>query len=355
MGITALERKLRASWRRLQISPLAPIIVAVSGGPDSTALFDALMRRGARLHVAHFNHELRGDESDGDESFVRALATGRDLGLTVGRASTAEAARRTRRNLEAVAREQRYQFLLATAQAQGAQWVLTGHTRDDQVETILQRLLRGTGPEGWRGIHEVLALDDEVRLARPLLGVTREDVLAHCSQYRLVFRQDTSNLSDRFTRNRVRNELLPLLRTFNPRVDQALLRAARLLAEDEEYFRVTVAELVRGAREGASLDVRGFAALPRALRRRALRQWLREERGDLLRVTGAHLGSLERLATESEGGRYVELPGHWRVERRAGRIRLIHQADAAATIDGAEASKPTWPVAEENRERKRKK
>jgi tRNA(Ile)-lysidine synthase len=337
--MTGLEKKLRASWRRLGLGERA-VLVAVSGGADSRALLDALVRvRGQRklpgkVYVAHLNHLLRGEEAEGDEAFVRELAARLDVRLIVERVPVAEQARLEKRNLEATARHLRYAFLRRAAQSCGASVVATAHTRDDQIETILLRLLRGSSAEGLRGIHTAIKLSSDVELVRPLLKVTRAEVLAHCEHYGLKFRTDSSNLSTEFARNRVRHELLPLLRSFNPRFDAALIRAAEQITDDAECLNSAAAEIIATAAHGSSLDIQALRAAPAPVRRRALRIWLRAVQGDLRRIASVHLTALDKLVTSGRGGSYIELPGGWQAHRKSKRLVLIKaQVTNAATIN----------------------
>src|SRR5262249_928283 len=253
----------------------------VSGGADSTAMLDALAR--LRLYdpairksiiVAHLNHQLRGEESDQDEAFVKQLAARFGLPIFAQRISVAEYAQQTKRNLEATARQLRYDFLQSTAEDSGAGFVLTAHTRDDQAETVLMRLLRGSGAEGLRGICPIRPLGDHVKLVRPLLEVSRAEVIAHCARYSLEFRTDPLNFSDHLTRNRIRHELLPLLRTFNPRSEDALARAATMAAEDEEHLNrlsedLLISSLVGlGEPDSSRLNIVNLQATHTAIRRR---------------------------------------------------------------------------------------
>src|SRR5262245_56285065 len=184
--MTKLEKKLRAALRRFGIGAMDSIIAAVSGGADSAALLDALARiqrsegRPGSIIVAHLNHQLRGEESDEDEAFVRNLAERLKFQVFTERIAVAERAKREKRNLEAVARSLRYEFLLKVAEACGANFVFTAHTLDDQAETILMRLIRGSGAEGLRGIHQIVTLSDRVKLIRPMLEITRAEVIEHC-------------------------------------------------------------------------------------------------------------------------------------------------------------------------------
>jgi tRNA(Ile)-lysidine synthase len=326
--MTKLEKKLRAALRRLGIGAQDSIIAAVSGGADSVALLDALARfqrsegRPGSIIVAHLNHQLRGEESDEDEAFVRDLASRLNLSVFTERIAVAERAREEKQNLEAVARRLRYEFLLRVAEAGGAKIVFTAHTLDDQAETILMRLIRGSGAEGLRGVHQVVALSDDVKLIRPMLGIKRAEVIAHCERYDLAFRSDSSNFLADFTRNRVRLELLPMLETFNPRVKESLARASESGAMDEDYLRGAASEYLARSRGESGLNVRVLREAPDAIRRRVLRLWLRDERGDLRRVSASHIEAVERLIY-GPSGRRVELP-EGGVAREFDCLRFIH-------------------------------
>ena len=179
-----LEKKLRARLRQLGIPKHEPMLVAVSGGADSTALLDALARwkQSEHLLAAHLNHQLRGAESDADETFVREITRQLNLPVFTARENVAACAAREKKNLEATARRLRYDFLQRTAVQCQARVIVTAHTRDDQVETILMRLLRGTSAAGLCGIHTQIELPPALRLVRPMLEITRAEVLEHCAQ-----------------------------------------------------------------------------------------------------------------------------------------------------------------------------
>ncbi len=341
--MTRLEKKLRASLRRLGIAEGDKVLVAVSGGADSTALLDAFvrLRRCAKtpdeIFAVHCNHLLRGEESDADEAFVRGQAPAYGVPLFVGSFNASALAEDQSRNLEATARDLRYGGFQTAAAHFGANIIATAHTRDDQVETLLMRLLRGTGAEGLRGIHESAVLPSGARLIRPLLNVTRAEVIEHCGHYGIGFRTDSSNFSTDFTRNRVRLELLPQMRTYNPRFDESLLRLSGQMTEDGDCLSGSAAELLDRAlqpEQDWSLDLKLLQKAHPAIRRRVLRLWLKWGRGDLNRIDAAHLLSLESLATRSEGGRHIELPGGWQVWRRAGRLLLLK---AGVDEEGADA------------------
>src|SRR5215470_6436408 len=251
--MTKFEKKLWKALHRFGVGGQDSIVAAVSGGADSVAMLDALARfqrsegRPGSIIVAHLNHQLRGEESDEDEAFVRDLAGRLNLPVFTERVAVAERAKAEKQNLEAVARRLRYEFLLKVAEARGANVVFTAHTLDDQAETILMRLIRGSGAEGLRGVHQVIALNDGVNLIRPMLGIMRAEVIGHCEYYKLAFRSDSSNFLADFTRNRVRLQLLPMLETFNPRVKESLARASESLARDEDYLRGAASECLAKA------------------------------------------------------------------------------------------------------------
>ncbi len=325
--MTRLEQKLRTALRRLNIGAESALLVAVSGGADSVALLDALLqlRRYGQapqtILAAHLNHQLRGDESDGDENFVRALAAKLAVNVVVDSIAVGAQALAERQNLEATARRLRYEFLTRAAESCGAQFVCTAHTQNDQAETVLMRLLRGAGAEGLRGIYPSLQLTASIKLIRPMLSVSRTEVIEHCRYRNLEFRTDSSNFSLEFTRNRIRQELMPLLRGFNPRLDETLARTAGLLSEDQEFLEQTAAEALAAAQVEAELDAKLLRAYPPTIQRRMLRLWLRKQRG-LQRIEAVHLAAVESLVVRGAGGRTVELPGGWQVRLKSGKLRL---------------------------------
>ncbi len=221
-------------------------IVAVSGGADSVALLRALRACRAHCIVAHVNHQLRGEESDSDEQFVRELCA--TLGIECRVLRTDVAALASGDNLESTARRVRYDFFAEVAREANAAWIATAHTADDQAETVLHRLIRGTGLQGLRGIARTkranMTATAAPHIIRPLLAVTRDDVIAHLAEIRQPYRTDSTNADTRFTRNRIRHELLPLLRSFNPDVVNALAHVAEHANESHAIITSTAAELL---------------------------------------------------------------------------------------------------------------
>ena len=354
--MSGFARRLRREWRRAGW-PLRgeAALVAVSGGADSVALLLALAELsgagllGLSLTAAHLDHGLRGESAREDARWVEELARAHGVPCVVGRTAVAELAVARRDNLEQAARRARYEFLAAAAREAGARAVLVAHTLDDQAETVLLRLLRGSGAEGLAGMPAERVLGEprvsetgdggEVFLRRPLLAwARRSDTEGYCRERGVEPRSDEMNEDERFARVRVRRRLLPLLETFNPRAPEALARAASLLREDSEALDAHAAALLEEACAGVQdsgegsvteagredstgawpLRAEALADAAPALRRRALRLWLARARGDLRRLSHAHLLGVERLTRGTRGGRVAELPGGGRVERRHG-------------------------------------
>jgi tRNA(Ile)-lysidine synthase len=295
------------------------VVAALSGGPDSVALLHALTRlapgRGLRVVAAHLDHGLRPG-SRADAAFCRRLCRSLGVPLRTARADVRARARRDGGGIEEAARLERYAFLRRIKDEEGAALIAVAHTRDDQAETVLLRLLRGAGRTGLAGMRERAG-----DLFRPLLSIGRADVLAHLRTHGLASREDPTNADPAHRRNRVRLELLPYLeRRFNPAVRQALARSAAVLAEEGEVLE----GLARELRQRAALERSGLVALsravlrtaPPALARLALRQALADA-GGLRGVTAVQVERLLRLlASPGSSGRSLPLPG--------GRQAIVH-------------------------------
>lgn len=328
--LSQLERHLR---RTMASREPAGLVVAVSGGADSTAMLDALVRtrdagRGPSvLVVAHLNHLLRGEDSEADAAFVQGLSADRGLDCEIERADVARIARESGQNLEATARLLRYRFLATVAQRHGLQHVATAHTQDDQAETIFLHLLRGTGLTGLSGMPHQRPLleggDSQLILLRPLLGVSRSVILAHCREHRIPYREDLSNRSTDYLRNLIRHEILPRLEAVNPSLRLGLARMAELIREEDQYLEAKVDEIDGWEGADGSLLLANLTGHSPILQRRALRRWLAQQRGSLARITSTHLSALEKLLGRGQSGRSVVLPGNLQVRREFDRLRLF--------------------------------
>jgi tRNA(Ile)-lysidine synthase len=321
------------------------VVAAVSGGADSVALLHALIasRDPAApfpLILAHLNHQLRGAESDADEAFTadlhhRLVSAGVPaVALRLGRIDVAAQARAEGANLEATARRVRYHWLADAAREAGARWIATGHTADDQAETVLHRLLRGTGLQGLRGIAARRELEAGVGVVRPLLQTTRSEIIAYLCQLNQPFREDSTNRDLAFTRNRIRLELLPYLaERYNPAVATALARLAQQADEiylDEEAAAVNLLSAAELPRAGTMLvfDRGRLASAPRRLTRAALRfAWARES-WPLDAMSYEAWDRLASLVCNDVGG--LDLPGriHARIRGQVLQIGPIESGGA---------------------------
>jgi tRNA(Ile)-lysidine synthase len=316
------------------LDPGHTVLVAVSGGPDSMVLLHTLWRLrkplGLQLFVAHLDHQMRPSAAE-DAAFVETMAC--DLGLrAICEARNVPAYQRQHKlSPEDAARRVRYAFLRATATQLGADRIAVGHTADDQAETVLLRLLRGSGLRGLCGIPPVRG-----PVIRPLIRVPRADILDYARRQRLRFREDPSNDQRRYTRNRIRHDLLPALRQhYNPRLVQTLRTTARLLADDEAALQAVAHQhflLARLAAASASvrLKIDALTSLPLALQRRVLREALSELKSGLQGVTSAHIAAILALLQSGAGTKRLGLPQGVVVERRYDVLLMHRQAPSAA-------------------------
>ena len=328
-----VERAVSDSLRRAGVlKPGDTVVVAVSGGADSLCLLYALRRLSSELrcslHVAHLDHMLRGAESQQDAEFVTAQAHLLGLPCSVDARDVAAYRLARRCSLEEAAREVRYAFLREVASGVGARAVLTGHTRDDAVETIMLHILRGAGVHGLRGLEPVAtypssggesATPGAPLLVRPLLRVSRREVKEYCDALGLEPREDASNDSVEYLRNRIRSELLPSMRELNPRVDEALLRLSALASEDDEQLVYTTAKrwdsLATESADSVSIELSGFLESSPAIQSRLVLSAMVRLNGCVRDVSSEHVMSVRDLARNSVG-KQVDLPSGivWRRE-----------------------------------------
>ena len=299
------------------------VVVGLSGGPDSVAMLDALLAlaaaRGLRVVAAHLDHGLRPSAKD-DAAFCRELCRRLGVSLREGSADVAGRAQRDGGGVEEAAREERYAFLRGVKEDEEAAAIAVAHTRDDQAETLLLRLLRGAGRRGLGAMRERSG-----GVWRPLLSVSRSEVLEHLRARGLAWREDPTNANPSYLRNRVRAELLPYLESrFNPSVRETLARAAAVLAEEDDLLADMADEqwkLIARPDAPAVLLVReALRRAPRVLARLVVRRAL-EETGGLKGVGHAHLEKLVALAGATSGRR-LPLPGGREAVVRFGQMRI---------------------------------
>lgn len=310
--------------------------IAVSGGPDSILLLsfacDLAEEVGICPAVVHFNHLLRGAESNEDEEFVAAAARERRIRFLHARADVKSAARRLNKNLEATARELRYRYFFSLIRRGSVDRVATAHTANDQAETVLLRLLRGTGTRGLGGIFPVL----QGGIVRPFLEITRAEVEEEIATRGLAFRQDRSNLDPRFTRNRLRKNLLPVLeREYNPGIVRLLAALADRARADEAYLEQQASEVSRPWRlrdeNGERISARALASLPASLERRVLRQMIGAV-GGAGGVTAHQIEDLRDWARRAQSGRTLSLADNIEARREFDWL-LIHPATSASASE----------------------
>ncbi len=347
-------RSLITEWRRLDL-PFADetLVLAVSGGADSLSLLlaleDLIKRKKLTLRVvaAHFNHRLRGAASDADEEFVKHIAAERGFELAIGHGRPV-----SKGNLEQEARNARYEFLTRTAENLNAGRVLTAHTMNDQAETFLLNLIRGSGIDGLSGMRTKRELRDaETRgsgnsendqitddkgetdrfaaspllpfsstpplLIRPLLRwAKRADTENFCRASGVEFRYDTMNEDMSFKRVRVRKMLLPMLAEFNPKIIETLASTANLMSEP----RAAATRFPSSAKPPDTLSVRELMLLSPNDLNQTLRSWLKARRGSLRAISLKHIEAIEQLIKSQKSGRIVELPGNGLVRKHGGRL-----------------------------------
>lgn len=320
-------QKLRQSVldQRL-LAPGERVAIAVSGGADSVALLRGLLELrgevGVVLSVAHFHHGIRAAEADADQQFVAQLAKQFDLEFHLASGNAPDVAKQRKVSLETAARDLRHEFFSRLVAENKADKIATAHTLNDQAETVLMRIIRGTGARGLAGIAP---LHRQKRLVRPLLSITRQEIEDYLKSLGQSWREDLTNQDLSHTRNKVRRQLLPLLEEFNPEIRRTLSELAEISRGDAEYWKQQRESLVdrlvqRGkpsrsgrsssgkAGEIRSVDLAELLALPLALRRELLHA-LGEQIG--LNLEFRHIEALIALAREGKKGKPVQLPGNW--------------------------------------------
>jgi tRNA(Ile)-lysidine synthase len=323
--------RVRGTIRRHGLAPRGTrVVLAVSGGSDSVALAHLMMEldRAGDLHVAalaHYNHQLRAD-ADRDERFCAELAAALARPFVADHGDVRDLARREHRSIEDAAHLARHDFLERARVANGAETVAVGHTKDDQAETFLLRLLRGAGSRGLAAMHP-----RRDAIIRPLLDCRRGELRDYLNARGLPFVYDTSNDDVSVPRNRVRAELLPVLAGFNPSIVDVLADEADVAREEWKWMETLAGEsfsrAVRSTEEGTSIDAAALAALPAALARLIVRRALLERAGEGT-ISFAHVEEVRRLAAEE--GPPIDLPGQ-RVKRIGLGIVLTGKTDASRT------------------------
>jgi tRNA(Ile)-lysidine synthase len=323
-------RNFITEWRRLEL-PFADatVVAAVSGGADSVSLLLALKelremkKLDLRIVIAHFNHELRGEESKKDEEFVRQLTSDYKLEFAVGHWMGKHEG-----NLEQNARNARYEFLTRTAENLRAYAVITAHTMNDQAETFLINLIRGSGPDGLGGMKPVRSLESglldlgpEILLVRPMLNWARRiDTEAFCHDMGVEYRYDTMNEDLAFKRVRVRKILIPMLEDFNPKIIETLAKTAGLMRERSASAGNSPALDITEA-----LKLKDLKKLDKPDLYNTLRAWLTYCRGNLRQIDLKHVEAIASLINSRKSGKTIELPGGDTVVKKDGKLAFARK------------------------------
>ncbi|MFV0389229.1 MAG: tRNA lysidine(34) synthetase TilS [Pyrinomonadaceae bacterium] len=326
--VNQFARKLITEWRRLSLPfECETFILAVSGGADSTAMAGAfaelvsLSKLKNRYIVAHFNHGLRGEESDADEDFVRNLAAECGFEFLSSRISRAEL-KLIDTNLEQSCRIARYRFLSECAQAENAKGILVAHTRNDQAESMLLNLVRGAGLEGLAGMRTIrsLAAGDDVQLIRPLLEWADRNSTEDFARKFGGFREDEMNFDRNFKRVLIRTNIIPQLRDLNPKIIEQLSSTASNLQDAANALQFFSAELLSNT--SAPLKIEVVLSAPKQVRTILIRRWLKQERGSLKRIGSKHISAILSLSESTKSGRVVEIPGFGMVRKKKGMLHF---------------------------------
>lgn len=316
-----------------RITPTIPVLVAVSGGPDSVALAHVLLELGHRIEIAHFDHQTRGDGSAEDARFVEAMAKRLNVIFHLHTEDVEADAEKSPMSFEEYARTRRYAFMVATAKARHCAAIATGHHADDQAETVLMRVLRGTSPAGIAGTPPV-AERDGVRVVRPFLTARRADILAWLHGRGIRYCHDETNLDTDFVRNRIRHDLMPQLRReYNPRVVEALDRLADLARSEDELLQSLAADFAARCVTGNDAILREpFARGHRALQRRAVidlaNRWT-------LRADAAHVERAVEFIIGASANKRFDLGGGISLQTAADTVRVI-SSDGSDKSDSSE-------------------
>jgi tRNA(Ile)-lysidine synthase len=332
MGMELHKRVLSLIHSHKLIPSGVKVVVGVSGGADSLALLHILNRiKGdiiCELHVATLDHGLRGDAGAADAQFVVDTAQSWGLTVTMERIDVPVLARTSSLGIEAVARRARYEFLARVAHQQDASIIVVAHNADDQAETVLMHILRGSGSDGLGGMHPSMPLlfDPELTLIRPLLSIKRAEIDTYCTESELNPRQDVTNKDTSYLRNRIRHEILPALKEINPQFDRGLVQLAEIMRAESDtlgrLFHEHIDEAVSVTPNRVSLVLSLFLGLDIALKRRFIR-WAGEQIQGVVKtseISFQHIEAALEIIEQGETGKRASLPGRLQVRRGYSRL-----------------------------------
>ena len=318
------------------IKPDTSVIVGVSGGPDSVALLKILhsinIAKNLHLHlcIAHLNHQLRGKQAEEDAQFVQDLSKSLSLPCILKTVDIQKIAEQTKCSIEEAARIERYKFFMEVSQSYHASAVVIGHTADDNAETILHRIIRGTGIQGLRGIPilRTLTTDSTIQLVRPLLFVWRSEIVEYLEKEQLNYRTDESNYETTYLRNKIRLELIPLLeKHYNPNIKNILSQLCQILNANNEYIlseanKVLKDSMIEGTKDFYTIDTHFFTKQPKILQYVMFHELLQRMQIPLKEITYEHYTNLLTDITRTGKGRHFQLPGKLHIWHEHGMLYL---------------------------------
>lgn len=334
MGKNLIEQVLKTVRNYEMIQRHDSVAVAVSGGPDSIFLLHALRNLRNKLGikelvVCNLDHCLRGKESRDDTLFVKRVT--REMGLAfIHKRSDIKKMKRTGLSTEEAAREIRYEFLLDAAKDANASVIATGHTLDDQAETILMRFIKGSSFKGMLGVAPTRS-EGNIRIVRPILEICKEDILEYLDGEGIRYRIDRTNLEPVYFRNVVRAEIMPFLERYNPRLKRVLFNLAEHLREDFEFIedeRRSSRRLVSMKGKIVEILLKDVAVQPRAIQKEIVRDALEKAGGEVKKLSFRHWKEVEQLIRRKGKGSAVDLPGDIRVARTERSLIFRHRLGA---------------------------
>ncbi|MDH3974645.1 MAG: tRNA lysidine(34) synthetase TilS [Deltaproteobacteria bacterium] len=323
------------------ISPGEKIIAALSGGIDSMVMLHLLLRfqedKGGTLVIAHLNHGLRAEESDRDEKFVKKTALHLGLDCHCRRINLTNPRKTLPGNLQAAGREERYAFFNAMAETVKGDKIALGHNADDQAETVLMRIIRGSGISGMGGIPPV-----REKIIRPMLCLTRKEIAAYASKEGILYVEDSSNLSKKYLRNQIRHELMPLLKSYNPNIKGELNMLSQISRDVSSYLDGNAAEAfqkikIEPGEEVLFLDLAQFNLLPAALKGKVVSLACHELSGASGGLYSRHILQVNVLAGRGKSASSIDLPGGIKVFIEYGKL-------AFSLNEGEEISSFSFPL-----------
>lgn len=317
MPTNLIEQVLKTVRAYSMLKPGDSVIIAVSGGPDSIFLVHALSRLKNKLKlkslsICNLDHGLRGEESADDSEFVKRLAG--DMGLRFFYKSLRLRTRQAKSlSIEELAREERYRFFKEAAEISGANVIATGHTIDDQAETVLMRVIKGSSLKGIVGIAPARDYGD-LRVIRPLIEIEKSEIVGYLDRAGVDYRIDSTNLEPVYFRNIIRKEVMPFLEKYNPRLKRSLFSLAQHLREDYDFIseaklRMKNGKFYKASGGGVVIKIKDIALQPAAIQKEVLRDALESSGGEVKRLSYRHWKELESLVRNKPKGSSVHLPG----------------------------------------------